>query len=135
MKPLMIFVAPVQSRSGYGEHSRDILRALFKINKYDINVLPLRWGATPLNALKKGVDDDILSKLLTTPQMPRKPDLSIQLTVPNEFQQIADFNIGITAGIETNMCTAPWLEGMNRMNFNIVPSKFTKTVFGYPDRS
>jgi len=129
MKPMMMFVAPVQSRSGYGEHSRDILRALFKIDKYDISVLPLRWGATPLNALKKGIDDDILSKLLYVPQMPRKPDISIQLTVPNEFQQIAEFNIGITAGIETNMCSAPWLEGMNRMNFNIVPSKFSKAVF------
>jgi len=129
MKPMMIFVAPVQSRSGYGEHSRDILRALFKIDKYDISVLPIRWGATPLNALKKGIDDDILSKLLYVPQLPRKPDISIQLTVPNEFQQMADFNVGITAGIETNMCSAQWLEGLNRMNFNIVPSKFVKNVF------
>lgn len=129
MKPMMIFIAPVQSRSGYGEHSRDILRALFKIDKYDIRVLPIRWGATPLNALKNGIDDDILSKLLFTPQMPRKPDISVQLTVPNEFQQIAEFNIGITAGIETNMCSAPWIEGLNRMNFNIVPSKFVKDVF------
>jgi hypothetical protein len=129
MNPMMIFVAPVQSRSGYGEHSRDILRALFKINKYDISVLPLRWGATPLNALKKGQDDDIISRLLYTPQLPRKPDISIQLTVPNEFQPMAEFNIGITAGIETNMCSAPWIEGMNRMNFNIVPSEFAKAVF------
>jgi len=129
MKPQMIFVAPVQSRSGYGEHARDILRALLKIDKYDINVLPIRWGQTPLNALKEGQDDEILSKLLYSLTLPRKPDISIQLTVPNEFQTMADFNIGITAGIETNMCSADWLEGMNRMNFNIVPSKFTKAVF------
>jgi glycosyltransferase involved in cell wall biosynthesis len=129
MKPLILFVAPVQSRSGYGEHSRDILRSLIKINKYDITVLPLRWGSTPLNALKAGIDDDILSRLLTSPQLPRKPEISIQLTVPNEFQPFAEFNIGITAGIETNICSAAWLEGLNRMNFNIVPSTFVKKVF------
>jgi len=129
-KPLLIFLAPVQSRSGYGEHSRDILRALLKIGKYDIKVMPIRWGATPLNALKSGKDSDILNLIMKTPQLPRKPDISIQLTVPNEFNPgIATFNIGITAGIETTLCPAPWIEGLNRMNFNIVPSKFAKHVF------
>ena len=129
-KPLLIFIAPVQSRSGYGEHSRDIVRALLKIDKYDIKVLPIRWGVTPLNALKDGKDDDILSLILKTPQLPRKPDVSVQLTVPNEFNPgIATFNIGITAGIETTLCPSPWIEGLNRMNFTIVPSRFVKHVF------
>lgn len=133
-KQLLLFIAPVASRSGYGEHSRDILRSLIKINKkidkYDIHVLPIRWGMTPLNVLKEGVDNDILDLILKVPHLDRKPDISIQLSVPNEFNpDIATFNIGITAGIETTMCSSQWIEGMNKMNFNIVPSNFAKSVF------
>lgn len=130
IKPMLIFIAPVQSRSGYGEHARDILRALIQINKYDLKVVPIRWGTTPLNALKKGKDDDILDLILSVPQLPRKPEISIQLTVPNEFNPgIAQYNIGITAGIETTICSHQWIEGLNRMDMNIVPSEFSKQIF------
>jgi len=130
IKPILVFVAPVQSRSGYGEHSRDILRALIRLDKFDIKVIPIRWGTTPLNSLKPGIDDDISNLILKSPNLPRKPELSIQLTVPNEFNNtLAQFNIGITAGIETTLCSPQWIEGMNRMDFNIVPSTFAKQVF------
>ena len=39
------------------------------------------------------------------------------------------FNIGITAGIESTVPKGEWIEGLNRMNLNVVPSKFTKEVF------
>jgi len=129
IKPNLLFIAPVMSRSGYGEHARDIVRALIKLDKYDVKILPIRWGMTPLNALKEGIDNDLLSRIMNNPQLPKKPELCIQLTVPNEFQPIGEFNIGITAGIETNLCSAQWLEGLNRMNFTIVPSNFSKMVF------
>ena len=130
IKPLLVFIAPVQSRSGYGEHARDILRALIQIDKYDLKVVPIRWGSTPLNALKKGIDDDISNLIMPTPQLPRKPEVSIQLTVPNEFNPtVAQYNIGITAGIETTICSHQWTEGLNRMNMNIVPSEFSKQIF------
>ena len=129
-KPMLLFVGPVQSRSGYGEHSRDVLRAILQMNKYDVKVVPIRWGVTPLNALKPGVDDDILDVILKVPQLPRKPEVSVQLTVPNEFNPgIANYNIGITAGIETTICSHQWIEGLNRMDMNIVPSTFSKTIF------
>ena len=130
LKPMVIYIAPVQSRSGYGEHSRDIVRALIQMDKYDIKIVPIRWGNTPLNALKDGQDDDILNLILKSPQLPRKPEISIQLTVPNEFNPgVAQYNIGITAGIETTLCSHPWIEGLNRMDMNIVPSQFSKNVF------
>jgi len=53
----------------------------------------------------------------------------MQLTVPNEFQKIGDYNIGITAGIETNACSVEWLDGLNRMDLVLVPSNFSKNVF------
>ena len=53
----------------------------------------------------------------------------MQITVPNEFQQIGKFNIGVTAGIETTICDPSWLEGLNRMNLNLVSSEHAKKVF------
>jgi len=128
-KPMLLFIGPVASRSGYGSHARDIVRSLIKIDKYEIKIIPIRWGNTPLNALRKGFDDDILSLLLKDVKLEKKPDISIHLTVPNEYvANGANFNIGITAGIETNACSTKWVEGLNKVDLNIVPSTFSKNV-------
>ena len=42
---------------------------------------------------------------------------------------IAKYNIGITAGLETTVCPPKWIEGMNKMDLNIVPSNFVKNTF------
>lgn len=129
-KPLLLFVGPVASRSGYGSHARDIVRSLINIDKFDIKIIPIRWGITPLNALVKGIDDDILNLIIKDNKLNKKPDISIQLTVPNEFNnENANYNIGITAGIETTACSLKWVEGVNRVDLCIVPSSFSKNVF------
>ena len=51
MKPLILVTAPVGTRSGYGSRSRDIVRALVKLDKYDVKVFNVPWGNTPQNAL------------------------------------------------------------------------------------
>ena len=53
-------------------------------------------------------------------------DIHFHIVVPNEFQPLGKYNIGITAGLETTITPPPWVEGMNRMNLNIVPAKFIK---------
>ena len=53
----------------------------------------------------------------------------MQCTVPNEFQKIGKFNIGLTAGIETTICAAPWIEGCNRMDLILCSSEHSKRVF------
>jgi hypothetical protein len=35
-KPFILVTAPVETRSGYGNHSRDICKALIEAEKYDI---------------------------------------------------------------------------------------------------
>jgi len=129
MKPLLVMSAPVATRSGYGDHSRDLLRSLIKMNKFDIKVLSQKWGNCPMNALTKGKDDDIISILHFGNQFPKQPDIWVQVTVPNEFQKVGVLNIGITAGIETTHVSQEFIEGMNRMDFNIVPSEHAKQVF------
>ena len=52
-KPTILVTAPVSTRSGYGNHSRDICRALIESDKYDIKINPCRWGNTPMNALEE----------------------------------------------------------------------------------
>jgi len=126
-KPVLVYQAPVGTRSGYGERSRDLLRSLIALDKYDIKVVSTRWGNTPMNVLTEA-DQDILSRILTQP-LNAQPEIFMQVTVPNEFQPIGKFNIGITAGIETDACDHSWIEGCNRMDLILTSSKHSKKVF------
>jgi hypothetical protein len=73
------------------------------------------------------------------PQITEKPDVYIQITVPNEFQPLGGYNIGITAGIETTACNIDWIHGCNRMDLIITPSEHAKlslvgTIYNEADR-
>ena len=131
MKQQILVTGPVKTRSGYGNHARDICRALIELDKYDVKINSVRWGTTPMNALEDGNPHHelIKSKLLTSPQLPKQPDLHLHIVVPNEFTPVAKKNIGVTAGIETTVPVPQWIDGMNRMDLNIVTSEFTKSTF------
>lgn len=124
-KPLLVFQGPVSTRSGYGDHARDLVRSLIKLDKYDVGIISTRWGSTPMTALTEN-DRDIASRIISG--LERKPDVYIQVTVPNEFQPLGTYNIGITAGIETTACSVDFIVGCNRMDMIIVPSEFSKEV-------
>jgi glycosyltransferase involved in cell wall biosynthesis len=131
MKPLVFISCPIDTFSGYGARSRDIALAIIKSDKYEVKILPQRWGATPFGFLQQDNPDHklMLDCIWSQPQLPKQPDCWIQITVPNEFQPIGKFNIGMTAGIETTICAPQWIEGMNRMNLNLVSSEHAKKVF------
>jgi hypothetical protein len=71
---------------------------------------------------------EMKSRVLSTPNI-STPELFVQVSIPNEFNPSGKFNIGVTAGIESTTPKAEWVEGLNRMDLNIVPSKFAKDVF------
>ena len=129
IKPVCVFIGPVTSRSGYGDHCRGIVNSLLTYNKFDVKIVPTRWGGTPMTALDgpEPINAEIKQRILTEP-LKSQPELQIQVTIPNEFQPQAKFNIGITAGIETTLPKAEWIEGLNRMDFTIVPSNFSREV-------
>lgn len=129
-KPLLLLMAPVNTVSGYGARSRDIAQALIASDKYDVKIWPTRWGNTPQNHLnlQDEKDKQILDRCLDNPQLGQQPDIFIQITVPNEFQRIGKFNIGITAGIETTIAAAPWIEGCNNMDLILTSSEHSKKV-------
>jgi glycosyltransferase involved in cell wall biosynthesis len=131
MKSLIVISCPIDTFSGYGARSRDIALAIIKSDKYDVKILSQRWGATPFGFLQQDNPDHklMLDCIWAQPQLPKQPDCWIQITVPNEFQAVGKFNIGMTAGIETTICAPQWIEGMNRMNLNLVSSEHAKKVF------
>jgi len=142
MKPVVLVTAPVGTRSGYGSHSRDICRSLITMDRFDVKIWPVRWGNTPQDALdeKNPNDKVIIDRLLSNPNLDRQPEIHFHIVVPNEFQPLAKYNIGITAGLEVTVCPPVWIEGLNRMNLNIVPAKFikeslSKTVFDKHDQN
>jgi len=130
MKPLFIISSPFDTYSGYGARSRDLIKAIIETDKYDVKLLSQRWGATPFGFCKDNPEwAYLLDHKLTTPQLPKQPEIWAQITIPSEFQSVGKYNIGFTAGIETTLCAGDWIEGMNRMDLNIVSSEHSKKVF------
>ena len=129
-KPLLLLMAPVNTVSGYGARSRDVAHALIASDKYDVKIWPTRWGSTPQNYLNDQDEKDkmIIDRCLKNPNLPKQPEVFVQITVPNEFQKIGKVNIGITAGIETTLAAAPWIEGCNNMDLVLVSSEHSKQV-------
>ena len=127
-KPLLVFQGPVFTRSGYGDHSRDLLKSLKTMDRYDIKIVPLRWGNTPQNQLDPSTEFGrwMMERVIT--QITQKPDVFMQVSVANEFQPIGHYNIGVTAGVETTIVPKDFIDGVNRMDLTLVPSKFTKDV-------
>ena len=131
MKKLMLICAPVTSRSGYGCHARDLVWSFLSHNEYDIKIIDVRWGDCPRNALNPNNEKDklILDCILHELKLDRQPDIYIDIRIPNEFETHGKFNIGITAGVETNAVSAKWLEGCNKMDLIITTSEHSKTGF------
>jgi len=131
MKKLMLICAPVTSRSGYGDHARDLTLSFIKHDKYDVKIIDVPWGNCPRNALDKNntSDNDILCRILKEPRMDSQPDVYVDIRIPNEFQQYGKVNIGVTAGIETTSVSSAWIEGCNKMDLIIVPSEHSKEGF------
>lgn len=122
---------PISTYSGYGSASRDKLKAIYENYKdeWDIKVLACRWGNTPWGFIDDHEEEWGWIKPLMIDQLTSKPNIWIMCTVPNEFQAVGDYNIGITAGIEVDVCDPTWIEGVNRMNLTIVPSEHSSNVF------
>jgi glycosyltransferase involved in cell wall biosynthesis len=133
MKKTVLVRGPALSQSGYGEHARFVLRALRRQeDQLDIHILPTNWGETGWianndeerswldNRINAGIDH--LNKKLPY-------DISVQVTIPNEWQKMALINIGVTAGIECNKVSPVWLEKANIMDKIITISEHSKNGF------
>ena len=135
MKFRIVVRGPVLSMSGYGEQSRFALRALRKHeDKFDIHIIPIPWGNT--NWINNDDDerqwmDHHIRRTAGYLQAEQNPqfDMSLQITIPNEWEDLAQVNVGYTAGIETTRVAPIWLEKANMMDRIIVVSNHSKQVF------
>jgi glycosyltransferase involved in cell wall biosynthesis len=127
-KPKLLFRGPVETRSGYGAHSRDLLYALREMNLFDILIDSCAWGATPMTALENENEFHDWIKKNIVKNLNNIPELYIQVTVPNEFRRLGKINIGITAGIETTVAPKEWIDGCNQMDLIITTSNFSRDV-------
>lgn len=131
MKPMFIVSCPIDTYSGYGARARDFVKALIELDEYDVKVLPQRWGNTAWGFIGNHPEWHFLQQYLlpSSNNLPRQPEIWCQITVPNEFQSVGKFNIGLTAGIETTGCHPSWAEGCNRMDLVLTSSTHSAEVF------
>ena len=132
----ILITAPVSSRSGYGDHARDLIESLiYQDDKYELFINDVRWGDCPRNALSENTELNNLIKERSFQfggmnlKLNNKPNVYIDIRIPNEFEQLGDYNIGITAGIETNAVSPAFIEGCNKMDLVITTSNHSK--FGF----
>jgi glycosyltransferase involved in cell wall biosynthesis len=133
MKKRILVRGPVLSRSGYGEQSRFALRCLRAHEDYfDIYIIPVGWGKTGWmweeNEERRWMDG-LIRKTLLHNQQGGQYDISLQITIPNEWEKMAPINIGYTAGIETTRVAPQWIEKSDLMDHIIVVSNFAKETF------
>ena len=131
MKKKILIRGPVLSQSGYGEQSRFALRALRSQEElFEIYIVAVPWGQTGWiwedSEFRQWMDEKITltQVLIQTKQL--QIDMSLQVTIPNEFEKIAPINIGYTAGIETHLCSPQWLPKCNDMDKVLVVSNHAK---------
>ncbi len=134
MRKKVLLKGPLLTRSGYGEQARFALRSLrSKPELYEVFIQPLQWGktswVTTSDEDRQWIDQTI-EKTIGYIQQGGKFDISLQVTIPNEWEKIAPYNVGYTAGIETTKVASEWLMRANNMVDNIiVVSNHSKNVF------
>ena len=125
-----VISSPFDTYSGYGARSRDYIKSVIDLGKYEVKLMTQRWGETAWGFCDNEPEWAFLKDhLLPDNKLQGKPDIWTQITIPNEFQPVGKYNIGVTAGIETTVCAGDWIEGMNRMDMNLVSSQHSKKVF------
>jgi glycosyltransferase involved in cell wall biosynthesis len=129
-KPSFVISSPYNTYSGYGARARDIIKSIIQTGEYDVKLLTQKWGSTSWGFCNDHEEwEFLLDHQIPNNQLSQKPDIWMQITIPNEFQPVGKYNIGCTAGIEATVCKGEWIEGMNKMDINWVSSNFSKYAF------
>ena len=135
MKKKVLIRGPVLTQSGYGEHCRFLLRALKEHqDTLDLYVHPTGWGKTGWQTKDSEETKWINGLIKKLSQVQNKIsikdfDYSIQVTIPNEWEPLCKKNIGVTAGIETNMISPAWADRSQLMDRIITISEHSKRSF------
>ena len=133
MKKKILLKAPILTRSGYGEQSRFALRSLrSRPDLFEVFIQPLQWGHTSWVSEKDEETNWInhtIEKTIAFMQHGGQFDVSLQVTIPNEWEKIAPINIGFTAGMETTQVAHQWIEKGNEVDKILVVSDHSRDTY------
>ncbi len=134
MKKKIFVRAPVLTATGYGEQARFALRALrSREDLFDVYIQPIPWGQSGWiwedSEERDWIDARIAETQILLQQEKLQPDISLQITIPNEFKKMCPINIGYTAGIETDRVSPIWLQKGNEMDKILVVSHHAKSTY------
>ena len=133
MRKKILVRGPALTQSGYGEQARFALRSLrTREDVFDIYLHPLNWGKTGWifeDTEERRWLDSIIKKAAEYEKLGGQYDMSLQITIPNEWERIAPINVGYTAGIETTRISPEWVEKSMLMDRIIVVSNHAKYGF------
>ena len=125
----VVIRAPLLTSSGYGVHSRQIFKWLVNNSDFKVRAECVGWGQTPwlINPeFENGLIGQIMDKSADA-ENNEKADISFQVQLPDEWDiNLANFNVGVTAAVETDKCNTAWIDNVNKMDLVIVPSKHIK---------
>ncbi len=129
----VILRGPVLTQSGYGVHSRQVARWLIELaeaQKIKLSIQCVPWGDTTWYLNPDDLDGLIGKIMKFSVAVEEKADISFQVILPNEWDlSCARYNVGITAGIETDRCNPQWIDAVNKMDLVVVPSTHIKNTF------
>ena len=124
---------PALTQSGYGEHARFVLRALrSREDLFDIYFEPIAWGQTNWmweDTSERRWHDELVQKTVAYRNHGGIFDISVQVTIPNEWQNIAAKNIGVTAGIEMSKVSPQWIQAGQHMDKIITISEHSRDTY------
>ncbi len=128
----VLLVAPVMSRSGYGEMGRFAMRSMLSNPDIDLYIHNINWGKTGWiwkDDDERRIIDSILQKTVLYRQNGGNFDASVQCTIPNEWKKLTNHDVGYTAGIETDKVAPEWLVKGNEVDKIITISKHSADVY------
>jgi len=124
MRKKILVRGPLLSRSGYGEQARFALNCLrSREDIFDIHMISVGWGQTGNTIARTPMSSWIKATLQRTHMYMQSGgtfDISLQITIPNEFEKIAPVNVGYTAGIETNKVAPEWIQKINEVMDRVI---------------
>ena len=130
---------PLLTSSGYGEHARQFFRWLETRTDIELKVQCLNWGTTTWY-INPDIESGLIGRIMSKTNYDasnEKFDVSIQIQLPDEWDSsLANYNIGVSAFMETDRCSYEWFKACKKMDKIIAPSKHSLDsilIYGDPN--
>jgi glycosyltransferase involved in cell wall biosynthesis len=133
-KKKILIMGPICNISGYSEHARMFADAFLEDDNFETYIIDLQWAKTTRSRTYEEKYEECITRSQvylrylhsTNTPMGKGFDCCYQVRPPNEFQQVTDYDIGVTAALETTAAPAEWIDNCNGMKKILVVSEHAK---------